>query len=637
VDRSIQKNGLINLLALLAVGVAGLAAARFANSLSGQVSALYLGLGVLVAAVSWFQMRLEERERLEKLELDELAKAKGSSTLFEVKDAEVFPAQRSREQFERFFVPAVTVILFLLQGSGAYWLWRWLTPKPMTGVQNPMVALALFGLFALVLFLLGKYSATLARQEDSRLLRPGAGYLLLGAYLCFVVALSIAGVQAGWLKTDFFVARAISAILAVIAIETLITLILEIYRPRVKGKAPRPIYESRLVGLLGQPEGLITTAAQALDYQFGFKVSETWFYRFLENALAWLVLLQLGLLLLSTCFVFIETGEQALLERFGRPLGEGVVGPGLHLKLPWPVDRAYRYRTEQVQSFTVGISPEEEKEHGKLAHGQVTLWTVGHGDEENFLVANREQRGASSSPGSKGTTNVTGKRSPPVSLLVVGIPVQYQITNLTAWAYNNDEPTRLLEHIATRAVVKYLVSADFQEIMAQGRREATQALRERVQRAADDRRLGVHIAFVGLEDIHPPVSVAPGYEKVVSAIQQKEAKILAARADAIKTNALAGAQAVKIVNDAEAERQRREVNALAQAALFTNQIPAFQAAPSVYAQRAYFQTFVRAVAGARKYLVLTTNTQDVMTFDLQDKFRPDLLEGLSVPPPKPTK
>ena len=67
-ERSIQKNGLINLLVLLGVGVAGLAAARYANSLAGQVSILFLGIGVLVAVVSWFQMRLEDRERLEKLE-----------------------------------------------------------------------------------------------------------------------------------------------------------------------------------------------------------------------------------------------------------------------------------------------------------------------------------------------------------------------------------------------------------------------------------------------------------------------------------------------------------------------------------------------------------------------------------------
>ena len=98
-ERSVQKNGLINLLALLAVGVASLGVARYANSMAGQVSILFLGIGVLVAVVSWFQMRLEDRERLEKLELDELAKTHGGSALFEARDAEVFPAQRSREQF----------------------------------------------------------------------------------------------------------------------------------------------------------------------------------------------------------------------------------------------------------------------------------------------------------------------------------------------------------------------------------------------------------------------------------------------------------------------------------------------------------------------------------------------------------
>jgi len=78
-------------------------------------SVVFIGVGFLVAAVSWFQMRLEESERLEKLELDELAKGHATSALFEAKDAEVFPAQRSREQFERFFVPIFTVVLCLGQ------------------------------------------------------------------------------------------------------------------------------------------------------------------------------------------------------------------------------------------------------------------------------------------------------------------------------------------------------------------------------------------------------------------------------------------------------------------------------------------------------------------------------------------
>jgi hypothetical protein len=103
------------------------------------------------------------------------------------------------------------------------------------------------------------------------------------------------------------------------------------------------------------------------------------------------------------------------------------------------------------------------------------------------------------------------------------------------------------------------------------------------------------------------------------------ATILGARADAIRTNALAGAMAFTTTNVAQATRQRLEVSALARAALFTNQLPAFAAAPSVYRQRAYFQTFANATANARKYIILTTNTDDVVIFNLEDSIRADLI------------
>ena len=108
---------------------------------------------------------------------------------------------------------------------------------------------------------------------------------------------------------DYVCGARACGLLFLIALETLINLIFEMYRPRVKGKVERPVYESRLVSLLGQPEGLITTAAQTLDYQFGFKVSETWAYRLFEQWLPRLILIQLGVLLLSTCFVFIDAGR----------------------------------------------------------------------------------------------------------------------------------------------------------------------------------------------------------------------------------------------------------------------------------------------------------------------------------------
>ncbi len=626
-ERSLKKNALANLLTLLAMGVIAFAAARSAGSQAGQVAVVFLGLGALVAFVSWFQMRLVESERLEKLELEELARTKASATLFEARAAEVFPAQRAREQFERFFVPAFTVLLFLSQAGGAFLFWRWLGTKPGPVVQTPMLGMTLFGAQFLVLFILGRFAAAYSRLENSELLRPGAGYVLLNAYLALAVAVGIGFVWGGFPAVDWYVAKALCGLLALTAVETLVTLVLEIYRPRVKGRQVRPVYESRLVSLLGQPEGLLTTAAHTLDYQFGFKVSETWFYRFFERALGWLILLQLGLLVLSTCVVFIEPGEQALLERFGSPVkGRAVLEPGGHFKWPWPVDKVYRYRTEQIQSFVVGSTAEEGRAE------RTVVWTMPHAkEEENFLVANREPALVETNalPG--------GQRIPPVNLLAVSVPVQYQIRDVAAWAYTNADAGQMLQQLATSEVVRYLANVDLSEIMSHGRFEAAAVLRRRIQAAADAHQLGANILFVGLEDMHPPVKVAPDYEKVVTAGQLRVATNLAAQAYAIRTNALAATNAFALTNLAAADKTRLEVLALARAALFTNQIPAFNAAPSVYAQRAYLQTFTRAVAGPRKYILLTTNTADVVIFDLQERVADLDLSRMTVAPPPKTK
>src|SRR6185369_7469733 len=154
-------------------------------------------------------------------------------------------------------------------------------------------------------------------------------------------------------KVDLYVAYGLCAVLALTAVETVVGLVLEIYRPRVKGQAARLLYESRLVGLFGQPGSLISTAAQALDYQFGFKVSETWIFTFLKERVLLIILLQLGALFLSTTFVIIDPNEQGLLERFGRQGGRATLEPGFHFKWPWPIDQVFRYQTRQIRSFVV--------------------------------------------------------------------------------------------------------------------------------------------------------------------------------------------------------------------------------------------------------------------------------------------
>ena len=161
------------------------------------------------------------------------------------------------------------------------------------------------------------------------------------------------------------------------------------------------------------------------------------------------------------------------------------------------------------------------------------------------------------------------------------------------------------------------------------RQRAALDLQARIQKAADAQQLGARVLFVGLQDLHPPVKVAPEYQKVVSAMHKKQASILAAKAEGIRTNALADAQVFTLTNAAQAARLGIELTATARAAAFTNQIPAYNAAPSVYLQRAYLQGFAQATAKAAKYILLATNTSEVIQFDLQRRIGEEYAEKIA--------
>jgi len=620
-EQNIHRKGLVNWLLLLAGAVGALVLARYCHSATGLVAGVFMALGFLVAAVSYFHMRLEYRERLEQMEFDELNRTSSSRTLFTEVQADTFPARRAREQFERFIVPAFALVLFLLQAGAFYLLWKHIgDDQPATG-QQATVAMAVNALLALVLFQFGKYSAVLGQLEKQRLLRPQASYLLLGALLAIVTAaVEVAG-WADYPRVDVIVARVLTIVLGLVAVELLLSLVFETYRPRVKGQAEHPLYESRLIGLLSQPGGLITTAAQALDYQFGFKVSETWFYRYLERALAWLVLGQVAVLVLSTSFAFVELGEHGLLARFGRPVaGREVLDPGLHVKWPWPIDKVHRLRTDQIQTFLIGLESDAEYEKDR-----VLVWTKSHAKEEApWLVASKAQQTTNAAP---------GEVAVPVNLLAVNIPVQYQVHDVRAFAYNHVDAGNLLEDLANEEVTRYLVSVDVDDVMTFGRKAAAEDLRRRIQERADALQLGVKVLFLGLHGIHPPVKVAPDFERVIGALQDREATNLYARAYMATNIPVASGRSKQKVSDAQGYSVRTTAAAEASAQRFENQMLASQASPEVYRVRTYLDALGRAMADARTYVVALTNTHGVAILNLEEKLRKDLLD-IELPKPR---
>ena len=629
-----KKLGLINSFVLLLVTIGTLLLALKADSTVGLAGAVLLGIGTLIGFFSFIQSHLIDRERVEALEMQELDRTRGNESLFAGAAEDAYPARNARRQFEKWVVPGFSLLVLLGQALGLWWIYgelgEWTAPAPAGALMSIMFS----GLFMIVLFMMGKYSAGLARMDGQELLRPVANYMLLGSVVSTAVVIAQAASYFGTPAWDKGITWAVLTVLAVSALENLGTLVLEIYRPRIDDKKARLLYDSRLIGLLGQPGGLISTAAHTLDYQFGFKVSETWFYKYLEQKLALIIAIQVVVLFLSSSFVMIQSNEEAFLERFGERRAH--LKPGFSFKLPWPIDKVYRYKTSEIQRFVLGVMDQNEEAKpntGAPEDVKVLLWTTQHNhgsskDPEqnyNMIVASSDV-----------LLDAAASETVPLNLLTVSIPVQYRISNLTNWVYKTDNAGSLLQKLSMREVTRYLIGVDINELMGPGRTKAQEDLKKAIQQQADISELGAEIVFVGLQDIHPPVGkneqsketggVAESYEKVNVARLHSETNRLGALQYMAGKVPMARALAAELVANTRIESTNKVTLAKAEAERFNHQISAFNAAPSVYTTRSKLETFVEATRGARKYILSDPDNNDIINLELQDKLRSDLLD-----------
>ncbi|MHC4292891.1 MAG: SPFH domain-containing protein [Planctomycetota bacterium] len=634
---------------------------------------------ILGAALLWFALAIQFHQRAlaeqEKLDMGQLSSGDQANAIFQAKgeqDKLFAVAQRRLTLLEKWFVPIFAGLIALYEiGIGLYLFYTipgedevlWKEPRVRLICAVAMVAIAFVG------FLLSRYATGMSKKSQWKPLRAGGSLLLGASILCFAIAISLGLAFFGIFKIINIVQWLIPILLVILGTEKALNVIFDIYRPRLKGQYSRAAFDSRLLGIINEPGEILHTAAGAIDYQFGFKVSETWFYKLLGQTFIPLLLFAIIILYLMSTIVVVGPNEQAVIENFGNPLdNQGNVQikePGMTLKWPWPFGIAYKYPTEKVMELAIGYVPNIDPETGELKR-EPLIWGQPHYEEEYpVLVA------------SGAITQNLGEGAMPVSIVNANIPVHYKVQNLYAFLYNHENSSQMLETICYRELAKFCASArldiDTEADMANslfgaGREQAKQVLTKNIQQKADEASLGVEIVFVGLQGIHPPVTVSKNYQEVIGAIQQKQAVILLAEALSNRTlSNLVGSveEANKLYdlaqryqkarennNDQETESIRREVDnafmmtkgevfqalrkaqayAYEKASLseatgkrFDGQLKAYRAAPEIFKQEQLLSVYEEAYENIRKY-VIASDPENKQNFiiDLQEKLTPDL-------------
>ena len=582
-------------------------------------------LALLFSAGAYFYGTLKTAAALDEEEKALLAKRADTRALNVEEDVR-FTAGRSFENYCRFAPYVIGVLAVALTAWLLYRARGEFSGRAVSSLHGRAIHSALI---AAVMMLLSVFSGAFfvgqSRTPGFRWLRPAGAWLIAGFAVMAVATVSAICFGNNIVKLDMTMARIVFWIIAVLGAETIVSMIIEFYRPRTL-KETRPVFESQLLSLFTEPGGVMRNVAQALDYQFGFKVSGTWLYGFLERSFLPVVLIWMALLWGFSTIHEVGPNEFGIKERFGRIVCAKPLRPGIYWTLPWPFGDMRRVSCSELREIVIGematldkSSDERKKEKDdKTKPSQIVTWTSAHGGEdENFIVAVPAEKGAGSSEDAA------------LSFLRMSIPIQFRVREdgIMNFVYGNSAPVKTLKCISEAVATEYLASVDMMDVMSSGRGRAEKIMRERIQKRADECGLGIGIVSVTITGAHPPVEkVSPAFQDVIGAREQSKTAVLNAEAYRAKTVPGAEATAESTVAKARSYDITTRAVAMAEGARFRSQLEAYDAMPSMFKLRTFLDFLEQDCGDMRKFVLTTKAKSDVFQFNFEEKERLDLID-----------
>jgi regulator of protease activity HflC (stomatin/prohibitin superfamily) len=345
-----------------------------------------------------------------------------------------------------------------------------------------------------------------------------------------------------------------------------------------KSGHPFPL-DFAVLSVLGARPNLVASVLDSAEAQLGIDLRSTWALTVVRRSVEPLVIGLCFLGWLSTSLTVVGVEEQGLVERLGVPLAGEPLPAGLHLHLPWPVDRVFRVPVRRVQALAVGHEGEEG------GGPENVLWAVEHAANEYTLLLGNGR-----------------------DLITVDATVQFRIVDARAWRYHTQNPAEALKAIAYRAVMTNTVNRTLSDALSENVAALTSRMRAVVQSDADALGLGVQVMAFTVGGMHPPVMVAADYQGVVSAELGKVTAVVNAQVFRNETVPVAEAGVVTSINAARAEGAEALARAAGQAWGFRTLESQFRISPQDYYFRRRLETLEKGL-GRRSFTVVDSRLQ----------------------------
>ncbi len=387
---------------------------------------------------------------------------------------------------------------------------------------------------------------------------------------------------------------AVMAVVALVAVELTLRAAATFFVPFAPLDQRKAVPDSFVAGLLGAGSGSLVRFNAAVKNQFGIDLSRSQALSFLWRALpAAIGALALGAWAL-TGLTATGVAERHVYERLGEPVA--VLGPGLHVHLPWPlgimrpvelgvVHEVAIVSSADARTYAADIPPAEAPAPASADR----LWDGNHPGEASYLLA-------SESNGGQG-----------FQIANVDLRVVYRIGLSDAAAlqsaYSIEDPEALLRAQTGRLLARFFARNTLLDLLGRSQATFAEDFRRDLQNELDGLNCGLEAISIIVEAIHPPAGAANAYHEVQAAEISARSRVSTERGEAARSEKAAERAALLNRDDAAAAAAENAGKAKTDSVLFDGDRAAYKNAGAPYLMERLFEQLSAGLAKSETIIV----------------------------------
>jgi membrane protease subunit HflK len=270
----------------------------------------------------------------------------------------------------------------------------------------------------------------------------------------------------------------------------------------------------------------------------------------------------------------VQPGEVGVVRHFGYEVSRS--GPGLHYRLPWPIQQVDAVNTEAIRRAEIGFRT------------------------ENGIPT----RVASEALMLTGDENIVDAQ----------LIVQYRVVDPSKYLFRLQEPDATLRAATEVALRSAVGKTKIDDILTTGRSQVQEQTREFLQRLLDSYQSGLQVTAVNLQVVDPPDQVKDAFQEVVRAREDRERLINEARAYGADILPKARGQAQQTIREAEGYKEQRRLQAQGDVARFVSVLQEYSKSKDVTRERLHLEALERVLARVDKVVLDGQSNGNVLPF-----------------------